>query len=88
MVKGDRRPGETREGWLWPIYPNPIACNGDDDDEDDDEDDDDYDDGYPAYSHHDKIPDIVIRNLALIKKKVFPYSLQCWTCSVQLSLSS
>ena len=43
-MKGDRRPGETREDWLWPIYPNPIVCDGDDDGEDDDEDDDDYDD--------------------------------------------
>ena len=46
-MKGDRRPGETREDWLWPIYPNPIACDG----EDDDEDDDDYDDG-DAYDYN------------------------------------
>ena len=36
--------GETREDWLWPIYPNSIACDGDDDGEDDDEDDEAYDD--------------------------------------------
>ena len=49
MVKGDRRPGETREDWLWPIYPNPIACDGDDDGEDVDEDDDAYDDDDDIY---------------------------------------
>ena len=33
----------------------PLDEDNDDDDDDDDADDDD-DDGYPAHSHHDKIP--------------------------------
>ena len=62
MVKGDRRPGETREDWLWPIYPDPIAYDGDDDGEDDDkddaydDDDDDEDGNDPSKSNCPRQP--------------------------------